>query len=444
MTFLAALTRLRIWPRTLFGRLTLILFTGLIIAHALSFGLTIFERFQASRSMMLGYLEKDIASSIAILERVPAAERASWLQRLERKNYRYILDETLRDTAAPSSVANQISASLAAILGPEYEIVATAAPGNTDRMLMQLRLNDGQSLAIEFTPSVKSVSGWLLLLLSLQLTLLAGCTLFAVRLVTRPLAQLATAADALGPDMKQERLAENGPLEVARAATAFNAMQRRIADFMTERVQILAAISHDLKTPITRMRLRVDLMDDEAKREKLLHDLDAMQVLVEDGIDYARSAHSSVEPTRSVDLDALLESVVYDYSDAGMTVGLSGRLGKPLVTRPHALRRIVINLIDNALKFAQDVAIEVRAEGPDSVSVSVTDSGPGIPEDELESVLAPFYRLENSRSRDTGGTGLGLAIVHQLVAGLGGRLALSNRDGGGLKARVLIPLIEAQ
>jgi signal transduction histidine kinase len=187
------------------------------------------------------------------------------------------------------------------------------------------------------------------------------------------------------------------------------------------------------------MRLRTDLMDDEAQRTKLHHDLDAMQVLVEEGIDYARSAHSAIEPVRSVDLDALLESVIFDYEDAGKAVSLSGHLGRPLMTMPNALRRIICNLTDNALKFANDVSIELGVGPANNVSISVLDRGPGIPEEELKAVLAPFYRLENSRSRDTGGTGLGLAIVHQLVGALGGTLALSNRASGGLEARVSIP-----
>jgi signal transduction histidine kinase len=433
------LDRLRIWPRSLSGRLTLILFFGLIVAHALSFGLTAFERFQASRSMMMDYLARDIASSVAILERLPATERASWLARLERNNYRYLLSDAPHDIPVRSAIADRIRASLTAALGPAYQLNTYAVPGSPDRIRAHMQLSDGRPLAIEMTSPAMSVSGWLPLLLLLQLALLAGCTLFAVRLATRPLMQLAQAADALGSDLKQARLAEDGPLEVARASAAFNAMQKRIADLLTDRVQILAAISHDLKTPITRMRLRADLMDDESQRAKLHHDLDAMQVLVEEGIDYARSAHSAIEPVCSVDLDALLESVIFDYKDAGKTVGLNGHHGRPLMTRPNALRRIICNLTDNGLKFASDVSIELGVGSADHVSISVLDRGPGIPEEELQAVLAPFYRLENSRSRDTGGTGLGLAIVHQLVAVLGGTLVLSNRTGGGLEAQVSIP-----
>jgi signal transduction histidine kinase len=430
---------LRLWPQTLFGRLTLILFCGLIAAHALSFGLSTLERFQSSKDMMLAYLAKDIASSVAILERVPAAERPSWLERLERRNYKYVLRAMPSGDPKLSFLAEQIRASLAAALGPEYPLHATAVPGSAERIQIQTHLHDGDPLVIELTPSAMPLSAWLPLLLLLQLAVLAGCTWLAVRQATRPLARLAQAADSLGPDLKSERLKEDGPLEVARAAAAFNAMQARIAEYLAERAQILAAVSHDLQTPITRMRLRADLMDDDIQQEKLYRDLDAMQALVQEGIAYARSAQSVVEPARPLDIDALLESMVYDYHDAGKTVRLSGRLGRPIISRPNALRRIVSNLLDNALRFAQDVEIAVDSEASDCVSINVLDNGPGIPEDQLTAVLTPFYRVENSRSRDSGGTGLGLAIVNQLVTGLGGTLILSNRDCGGLRAQVAIP-----
>jgi signal transduction histidine kinase len=260
-----------------------------------------------------------------------------------------------------------------------------------------------------------------------------------VRLATRPLAQLAQAADALGPDLKGQPLPEDGPSEVARAAAAFNAMQRRIADHLDERMRILAAISHDLQTPITRMRLRADLLDNAALRDKLHGDLNAMQELVEEGIDCARSAGGATEAARATDLHALLDSLVCDYRDAGQSVRFDGRLERPITTRPHTLRRIVTNLVDNALKFAGDAELRIEAEAPDRVCIAVRDRGPGIAQAELQAVLRPFYRIESSRNRDTGGAGLGLAIAQQLTAALGGTLALSNREGGGLEARLSLP-----
>jgi len=226
---------------------------------------------------------------------------------------------------------------------------------------------------------------------------------------------------------------------VAHAAQAFNAMQQRIAGYMKERVEILAAISHDLQTPITRLRLRIDLMDDDADRAKFRQDLDVMQALVREGLAYARTLHGAAEPPVRVDADALFESMVADYEDAGHAVRIEGRVGMPVVTRPHALRRILANLVDNALKYgAAGVRLCVQPEG-DRLVVAVIDDGPGIPEDQLEAVMQPFYRVEGSRNRDSGGTGLGLAIAQQLASAMGARLALRNRAEGGLEARLELP-----
>jgi signal transduction histidine kinase len=271
----------------------------------------------------------------------------------------------------------------------------------------------------------------------LQLLVLAVCAWYAVRLVTRPLAQLADAADELGPDLKGAELAEEGPTEVRHAARAFNAMQKRIAGYMSERVEILAAISHDLQTPITRMRLRTDLMDSDHDRDKFRQDLDAMHALVREGVTYARTLHGATEPPCRIDADALFESMVADYEDSGEQVLLEGRTGEPIVTRPNALRRILTNLIDNALKFGTDVRLQVHAEA-DRLVLAVIDNGPGIPPDQLENVLKPFYRVEGSRNRSTGGTGLGLAIAHQLAVAMGAELALRNRGEGGLEARLTL------
>jgi signal transduction histidine kinase len=304
---------------------------------------------------------------------------------------------------------------------------------------LQLRLHDGSPLTITLAPPPLAVSMWVILILGAQLGLLGCFGWIAVRLTTRPLADLAEAADALGPDLAGATLREDGPLEVARAAAAFNAMQRRIRDHLAERLQILAAVSHDLRTPIARMGLRAALLDDPALREKLQSDLHAMQVLVEQGIAYARSAHATAEPSRRIDLHALLDSLVCDYVDAGRAVRLTGGLDRPLTTRPDTLRRVVGNLVDNALAFATDVEIAVEPATNGHVAVVVRDRGPGIPPEELARVLQPFRRLEASRSRATGGTGLGLAIADQLTQALGGRLTLANRAGGGLEARVALP-----
>lgn len=424
-----------LWPGTLFGRLVLIFFCGLAAAHILSFWLVFMERGMATRAMMASYLARDAASSIAILERVPPAERPDWLPRLERRNYRFVLEEAPAGAASPSPMAQQLGAAVSTAL--RRDVVVTEAPGGWLRL--HLKLADGAPLLMDMTEPRMEVSAWVVAVLAAQLVLLAVLTWFAVRLATRPLARMAEAAHALAPGGAAQPLPETGAREVALAATAFNAMQRRIDAHLAERMRILAAVSHDLQTPITRMRLRAELLDDTDLRDKLHADLAAMQALVGEGLAYARSAHSTSEAPCPVELHALLDSLVCDYADAGQPVALSGGEGITLQTRPQVLRRLLTNLVDNALKFAGPAEIAVQQTGDGRLCIDVLDRGPGIADEELQAVLQPFYRIEGSRNRDTGGTGLGLAIAQQLAQGLGGELLLSRREGGGLQARLCLP-----
>ncbi len=434
MSIAAIAERWHVWPRSLFGRLTLILFFGLIAAHVLTFGLIAYERTQAARAMMVRNLGKEVASSVAILERVPPEERPLWLARQARSNCRYALSPAADTPPLDFPFAQAVASSISAALDGRYRVDVRQADGAL--MGVHLQLADGTPLTVEILPTNMSLSLWVPLILCIQLIILAVFTWLAVRLATRPLMRLAQAADTFGPDLAADPLPEGGPIEVGRAAVAFNAMQRRIAEHLAERMQILAAVSHDLQTPITRMRLRADLMDNALQRDKMLGDLNAMQMLVEEGIAYARNAHGISEAVCRTDLDALLDSIVFDYLDAGQSVRLSGKVGRPIATRPHALRRILTNLVNNALKFGDAVEIEVNTES--GIGIAVLDRGPGIPQAELTAVLQPFYRVEGSRNRATGGTGLGLAIAHQLATAIGASLSLSNREGGGLRAMLAL------
>lgn len=428
---------IQLLPRSLFARVTVIIVIGLAIAQLLTFAAIRYERGLALRQLMMLGIERDIASSIALLDRLPAAERESWLARLERRNYRFALGGEVIGGAPSTPQSREFAEAIVQALRPFEVIKLVEVSEPPEDLELLVRLGDGHSVLIHAMRVGMPVSGWVMWLLLAQLAVLAVCAWRAVRLVTRPLARLAAAAEDLGPDLKAHQLAEDGPTEVAHAARAFNAMQRRIAGYMAERVEILAAISHDLQTPLTRLRLRADLLDDEQDRDKFRQDLDAMNALVREGVSYARTLHGATEPPCRIDADALLDSLVADYADAGQPLRLEGRVGSPIVTRPHALRRILTNLIDNALKFGSEVRVTVHAE-PGRLTLAVLDNGPGIPPDQLEAVLQPFYRVENSRNRSTGGTGLGLAIAHQLAMAMGAELRLGNRAEGGLEARLTL------
>lgn len=420
---------------SLFARLALILLGTLALAHALTYLAILRERGDLAQTMMLGYLGRDVAASVAVLDRVPAEERAQWLPRLERQNYRYRLERAASAPAPAGELPQRLSAVVVSQLGAERVGAMSQDP---DGWQLALRLADGTPLTLSLTPPRLSVSPGTLALLALQFVVLALAAWWAVRLATRPLTRLADAAEALGSGSPAAPLPEDGPHEVAHAARAFNTMQQRIAGHTAERVHTLAAISHDLQTPLTRLRLRAERVPEAELRDKLLADLNAMAALVRDGLAYARTDHAAQESPCAVDLDALLDSLVCERTDAGERARLQGRLGAPLVTRPQALRRVVDNLLDNAIKFGGEAEVVVEHDER-QVVIGVRDRGPGIAPGQLEAVLQPFVREEPSRNRDTGGTGLGLSIAQRLTAALGGELRLRNRDGGGLEARVVLP-----
>lgn len=426
------------WPHTLASRLAMIFITGLVLAYGLSFGLQAYERYVSSRSMMLSNLELDVATSVAILDRLPAAERAAWLPRLERRTYRYRLDNGQPGHAMPSEDPPMAAESIVKAIGKDYHLTFLEIPDHDTHFQVHLRLGDGAPLTIDVTPVLLPVARWLPVVLLVQLAVLLLCTWLAVRLAIGPLTRLSQAVDNLDPNTPGPQLDESGPREVRYAAVAFNALQARIAAYLKERMQILAAISHDLQTPITRMKLRIEVMDDSVEKDKLWSDLSAMEHLVREGVAYARSMDGSTEPPCRVDLDAFLDSVVFDYQDSGAKVQRVGTTRTTLEARPHALRRVLVNLLDNALKFAGAAQLEVCQQGQ-HILIRVLDDGPGIPVQELDEVLKPYYRVEGSRNRSTGGTGLGLAIAQQLTQAMGGRLTLSNRKNGGLCAQIELP-----
>uniref|UniRef100_UPI003100E6E1 HAMP domain-containing sensor histidine kinase n=1 Tax=Neorhizobium sp. EC2-8 TaxID=3129230 RepID=UPI003100E6E1 len=426
-----------LWPRSLRSRLFLILFVGLAIAYGLSFSILVAERYMSAKAVMLGTLESDLATSIAVIDRLPADERPDWVDRLSRGNYRLVLGPGLPGISDISGRGAEIAERIEEAAGHKFPIRVESIPGDGKRLQAHLTLSDGAPLTIDVTPrGVMPLAEWLPYVFAAQMALLVLCTWYAVRQAIYPLSVLSNAAEALDPSKQGLPMSESGPTEVAHAARAFNAMRDRIAHYLEERIQILAAISHDLQTPITRMRLRADMADDTPEKEKLVSDLREIERLVQDGIAYARSSHGNGEKTSRIDLASFIDSIAYDYQDTGKTVSVHGLVKGTATTKPHALRRILTNFIDNAIKFAESAEISVTRGDEGEVIVTVLDRGPGIPSDMLESAMQPFFRIETSRNRDTGGTGLGLAIAHQLAATIGGSVRLYNREGGGLAAEV--------
>jgi signal transduction histidine kinase len=262
-------------------------------------------------------------------------------------------------------------------------------------------------------------------------------SIFLVRSITSPLRTLAGAADRIGTDITAEGAPETGPREIRQVAHAFNNMQARIGRLITDRTQTLAAISHDLKTPLTRLRLRAAFIGDAEVRRVMEADLDEMERLLESALVFLRG-EASPEESRPIDLVSILQTICDQASDAGHDVLLGGAERAPVSCRPLAIKRAFSNLIDNAIKYGSRARVAI-ADQPREVIVTIDDDGPGVPEALHERVFDPFYRLEGSRSRKTGGTGLGLTIARAAVRAHGGDITLANRTAGGLQVVVALP-----
>jgi signal transduction histidine kinase len=465
-------------PRSLFGRLVIVLLAVLLVAQLLGFAIYAQERgellFRASGAQSA----QRIADVVRLLEPADPAGRRAIARVLAEPPLVVRLDRPPLERGADAGPrAAMFAAMVRRFLGHAWvvETVAVGTPGasgwpprgrdayaqrgmggrfggEAGRMhhgaaaalafVTQVRLHDGTLVTFEARPPEAS-PGWpyrVLASLAVLLAAVVAVSYLAVRWVTRPLQALAEAADDLGHHLHRPPMAETGPLEVARAARAFNAMQARLVAYVRERASVLAAMSHDLKTPVTRLRLRAELLPDPALRRKFTADLEEMEGMVAATLDYLRGAQGG-EAVQPVDMAALLESVQVDLAETGGQVTVTGRPLAPYPGQPTALKRCVRNLLENAVKYGRRAAVDVQ-DGAAALRILVRDQGPGLPPEELERVFEPFYRAEASRNRETGGTGLGLTIARSVAEMHGGRLTLHNRPEGGLEARLVLPRVQ--
>jgi len=261
-------------------------------------------------------------------------------------------------------------------------------------------------------------------------------TFFAARMAAAPLNDLSRAASALGGDLNRLPLVERGPREVRDALRAFNAMQTKLRDHVIDRTHILASITHDLQTPLTRLRLKLERVEDIALRSRLIDDLNRMQALVRQGLDFSRG-NQAEEPFVLLVLDSLLESVVHDAAEGGCAVTLVKHSGYDVEARPQALQRCLANLLENAVNHGGSAEVSATQLSGE-VHVRIRDHGPGIPPDQLEAVFEPFVRLGSASSGRAGGVGLGLTIARQLAQKNDAELLLTNHPAGGLEACLIL------
>ncbi len=455
-------------PKTLFGRLVLVLLAGLLIAQLLGAYILLRDRATSLYEASGWYIAQRFASIVELMDTLPATQRQLILQSLNTSTLRIGLESAPRLSASSTDPhAAHLRALLSRQLGQRPVNVAIlgwedAPPlsmpgmpgmhhmphGPANRMVMasgpaafhiEVQLSDGDWVGMvqELPQDHFLLPGKLLSALAILLLSVVGLSLWAVRWVTRPLVALGDAAEALGRDITRPPLIQDeGPKEVQRAAQAFNTMQERIANYIQDRERFLAAVSHDLKTPITRLRLRAELMDDNLLRDKILRDLNDMETLTTAALDFIRGEQQR-EDAKPVDIMALLESLQEGRQAMGQKVNLSGNAA-PYRSQPMALRRCLENLIDNAIKYGEEAEMVVE-DTDQQLVIRIADHGPGIPEQQLNQVFEPFYRIEESRSRETGGVGLGLSIASSIARAHGGNLTLRNRPEGGLEAILVLP-----
>ena len=468
---------MRLVPRSLFSRLVLVLLTGLVIAQLLSLAVHLHERGELLAQASGMQSAQRIADIVKLLDSLAPAERRRIVQVFSAPPVTISLDQ-------PSLAARKLDADAAAraalfdamlrrFLGDGRSVVVAVAeapavpfkpaakrglkgPGmHGDWMppwaamhgtfqpglsfVAQVRLLDGALVTFDARQPEQTVSWPYRMLLSLAVLLVAvvAVSLVAVRWATRPLNALADAADELGQNINRPPMAETGPVEVARAARAFNTMQARLVSYIRDRTRVMAAMSHDLKTPVTRLRLRAELLEDPQVRAKFTKDLDDMESMVGATLDFLRGQESA-EPVQPVDVMALLESLQADMAEMGGPVTIEGGARAPYPGKPQALKRCLANLLENAIKHGTSARVVV-ADYDDRLEIRIQDEGPGLPQSELEKVFEPFYRVEGSRSRETGGTGLGLTIAKSVAEAHRGSLILRNRAEGGLEAILVLP-----
>jgi signal transduction histidine kinase len=259
---------------------------------------------------------------------------------------------------------------------------------------------------------------------------------FVARSIAQPLAKLTDEADSLGRRAEMGAVEPTGPRELRVLSMAFDLAQARIEQYVTHRARALGAMSHDLKTPITRMRLRVESLSDDVGREKLSRDLDEVSGMVQGTLATLKGMENP-EATEPIDMNELLARLQKEYAEMGRNVSVSGQARRPYVGRVTALKRVLTNLIDNAVKFGEKASVTL--EDGHSLRLRVADRGPGIPPEEMDRVFEPFYRARAALTRGVDGTGLGLSIARDIVLGHGGQLTLRNRQARGLEAEVVLP-----
>ncbi len=448
------------------GQLVLLILSALVLAQAASFWFLFDERGQAIRAAQGRETADRAVNVVRLIENGPANLHDEILNAATSSLVRFTLSERAgvdhADHGSGGNIESRIRGALDGELdrGVLIEIhdvelpreVFNPSDSNMAEMHREMML--GSVSAIEMQLAIELKDGrWLnvgtrfhrppiqwpwasVLSFGLTAAILVGIALwYGLSRVTGPLRNLARAADRFGRGDEPVSIVSEGPVEVRELSSALLRMQDRIGRFVAERMRLLAALGHDLRSPLTALRVEAELVDDDDTRNRLITSIEEMQGMVETTLNYAKGISGS-EELETIELAGYLRALV---SDMHATLPVDAPEDLRLKARPLSLRRALRNLIENALRYGETPKIEARAE-TDTVVIDIKDQGPGIADEDLEHVFDPYVRLEESRSRDTGGIGLGLSIARTIIQSHGGDLRLLNREGGGLIARIELPV----
>lgn len=448
-----------LFPRTLAGQTVLILLLGAAVSHLASMVTFSHERGEAIGAINDRGVAARIAEVVRLVEESPREWRDGLVQAANRDGLqvtvataqtqfsarqehsqesfvRHYLTSRLGDRPIWIDMIEPVE--MASVSHDHADLPAESWPAGHS-LGVTLQLKDGAWLALRAAvPEVVGLWSDEALISTALMTLgVLLASFWAVRRLTRPLSVFAQAAERLGKDVNAPPLPLTGPTELRQASLAFNEMQERLRRLIEARMQMVAAISHDLRTPITLLKLRAEFIENEEERARMLATLDEMEAMIASTLSFARQ-DALQEASRVVDIGALLTSLCDDLTDAGMAVEYVAPPKVPYRCRPLALKRAFLNLIQNAVKYGAQARV-VLTETSRIIEVVIDDDGPGLAEAELSKVFTPFYRVEGSRCAETGGVGLGLSVASSIVHAHGGEITLENRPEGGLRAKIILP-----
>ncbi|MBN8927472.1 MAG: HAMP domain-containing protein [Rhodospirillales bacterium] len=444
---------LHLWPRRLATRTAVVVLVGLALVQIAGLTIHALDRIDIQRLSQARNIAVRVVGLYRLVATTTPAGRDAVLVDMRRGP---ILDAEMSQTPPtvdmpemppPEQRLYRVNLSLVPMGAPQNrwkELVILGGP-DWHRIVFGMKLPEGDwlNVTIAAEPARPWHSPTFLAAFGLMTLAAALLTVWAVRRLITPVQTLAAAAEALGRDVNTPPLPETGPLEIATAAAAFNTMAARIRRFVEDRTELLTAIGHDLRTPITRLKLRCEFVEDEELRTKMLADLEDLEAMVSATLAFGRDARNA-EPVTAIDLAELLRTVLDEAVDArpelSERVDYAGPAHLTVQARSLSLKRALANLISNACAYGGSAHVTLLPPDRNMVTILVEDDGPGVRPQDLERLFEPFQRGEPSRNRETGGVGLGLPIARNILRAHGGDVLLANRPQGGARATVLLPL----